>query len=171
MKKTVDDAKRLREIRALVKANNKSNLSDNLIVCHIYMESRFDANANAHGQGSSVRGLMQLLKAPVRELYRLKNNKLPKKEREKDASVYAEADVFHDSDLFVDEATNIQTGTDYLQMLVDKQKNKGADDFISEAYKHYRGVRNAIYYSKIKKCSDKLDGDPESMQILRDMVK
>jgi soluble lytic murein transglycosylase-like protein len=57
---SIDDSGRLREIRRSVEANNRSGLDDNLIICQIYMESRFDRNASA--SGSSARGLMQLLK-------------------------------------------------------------------------------------------------------------
>jgi hypothetical protein len=165
----VDDSARLREIRKLVQANNNSGLDDNLIIAQIYMESRFDSNASA--VTSSARGLMQLLKAPVRELYRLKNNDLPRASRQSEASVYADADRFHDSPEFVDEATNIQTGTTYLGYLVRRETSKGAHDAVSEAYKDYRGVRNGIYFRKIKAVADKLRDDPENMQILRDMVK
>jgi soluble lytic murein transglycosylase-like protein len=75
----IDDAARLRQIRALVDANNQSSMDTDVVICQIYMESRFDPTA--HAQGSSARGLMQLLKAPIRELYRLENLQKPKKER------------------------------------------------------------------------------------------
>lgn len=42
---------------------------------------------------------------------------------------------------------------------------------IDDAYKKYRGVTNGIYYKKIKSCADQLKDDPDSMQLLRDMVK
>ncbi|MHA7846351.1 lytic transglycosylase domain-containing protein [Serratia sp. D1N4] len=168
-KVTVDETARLREIRKLVEKNNASTLSTDLIICHIYMESRFDKDA--HGQGSSARGLMQLLKAPVRELYRMENLNLPRKERRPEPVVYKEADVFHNGPSFVDEATNIRTGTTYLQLLLDKRNKDGSADPIAEAYKDYRGVRNGIYYKKIKAAADKLKSAPESMEILRDMVK
>jgi len=41
----VDDSARLRQIRRLVRENNRSSLDENLVICQIYMESRFDANA------------------------------------------------------------------------------------------------------------------------------
>ena len=165
----VDDSARLREIRTLVAANNRSSLSTDTIVCQIYMESRFDKDA--HAQGSSARGLMQLLKAPVRELERLKNLTKPSHERRPERDLYREADAFHDSPEFVDEATNIQIGTEYLQALIDKHSSLGAQEAIEEAYKDYRGVRNGIYYRKIKTAADKLAASPDSMQILREMVK
>ncbi len=168
-KVAVDDAARLREIRKLVESNNKSTLPADLIICQIYMESRFDKDASA--QGSSARGLMQLLKAPIRELYRLENLKKPKAERKSEAKLYKEADKFHDGPDLVDEATNIQTGTAYLQALVDQETKKGADDPVVEAYKDYRGIRNGVYYKKISAAADKLKANPESMQVLRDMVK
>jgi hypothetical protein len=165
----IDDSARLREIRALADINNRSSLSTDIIICQIYMESRFDKDAQA--QGSSARGLMQLLKAPVRELARLNNLAKPKKERRPEAELFREADAFHDSPDFVDEATNIQTGTAYLQALIDKNAAAGASSPVIEAYKDYRGIKNGIYYNKIKAAADKLAASPDSMQVLREMVK
>ncbi|WP_459711974.1 transglycosylase SLT domain-containing protein [Paraburkholderia sp. 2C] len=112
----IDDSGRLREIRRSVEANNRSGLDDNLIICQIYMESRFDRNASA--SGSSARGLMQLLKVSVRELYRIRNNRLPRSSRKTEDTLDAEADRLHDSAQFVEDATNIQTGTEYLALLL-----------------------------------------------------
>lgn len=165
----VDDSARLREIRVLVLANNRSSLSTDIIICQIYMESRFDKDA--HAPDSSARGLMQLLKAPVRELARLNNLAKPRPERRSERQLYRDADTFHDSAEFVDEATNIQTGTAYLQALIGKHSGADPQQAIEEAYKDYRGVRNGIYYRKIKAAADKLVDKPDSMQILRDMVK
>ena len=165
----VDDSKRLREIRALVKENNRSQIEDDIIICQIYMESRFDARA--HSDSSTARGLMQLLRGTVRELYRLQNLKLPRAERHSDADVFAAADRYHDSSEFLDEAKNIEAGTSYLQILIDRERSKGAADPISEAYKDYRGVRNGIYFIKIKAAAEKLAKAPEDMEILRGMVR
>lgn len=165
----VDDAVRLREIRNLVDENNQSELDANVIICHIYMESRFDKTATA--AGSSARGLMQLLKAPIRELYRLENLKKPRSARRAEADLYREADRLHDGPDLFDEATNIRIGTSYLQALIDKRRGDDAADPIAEAYKDYRGFRNGIYYTKIKAAAGKLAAQPESMQVLRDMVK
>lgn len=165
----VTDLARLREVRQLVEANNRSGLSTELIICQIYMESRFDKNA--HSDGSSARGLMQLLRAPVRELSRLENLKKPWRQRRREADLYREADQLHDSDKLLDEATNIRVGTAYLQALIDKRTADHSADPIAEAYKDYRGVRNGIYYGKIKSAAEKLTANPDSMQVLRDMVK
>jgi hypothetical protein len=165
----IDDSSRLREIRALVEANNQSTIGTDVIICQIYMESRFDKDA--HAQGSSARGLMQLLKAPIRELARLKNLERPRKERRPEAELYAEADAFHDGPELVDEATNIRTGTAYLQALISKNTVAGASSPVVEAYKDYRGLRNGIYYNKIKAAAEKLSANPDSMEVLRDMVK
>ena len=165
----VEDLARLREIRTLVEANNRSSLPTELIICQIYMESRFDKNARS--DGSSARGLMQLLKAPIRELYRLENLKKPWRQRRREADLYREADAFHDSDQILDEATNIRVGTAYMQALIEKRTADHSADPVGEAYKDYRGVRNGIYYSKIKAAAEKLTANPESMQVLRDMVK
>lgn len=165
----IDDAVRLREIRALVENNNRSELDANVIICQIYMESRFEKNAAA--SGSSARGLMQLLRAPVRELYRLENLKKPRALRRAEADLYREADQFHDGPDLIDEATNIRIGTSYMQALIDKRRSDHATDPIAEAYKDYRGIRNGIYYTKIKAAASELAAKPESMQVLRDMVK
>jgi len=165
----VEDLARLREIRALVEANNRSSLPTELIICQVYMESRFDKNARS--DGSSARGLMQLLRAPIRELYRLENLKKPWRQRRREADLYREADEFHDSDQILDEATNIRVGTAYMQALIEKRTTDHSADPVGEAYKDYRGVRNGIYYSKIKAAAEKLTTNPESMQVLRDMVK
>lgn len=165
----IEDLARLREIRALVEANNQSSLPTELVICQIYMESRFDKNARS--DGSSARGLMQLLRAPIRELYRLENLKKPSRERRHEADLYREADEFHDSAQILDEATNIRVGTAYMQALIEKRTAAHAADPVSEAYKDYRGVRNGIYYSKIKAAAERLKAAPESMKVLRDMVK
>jgi hypothetical protein len=165
----VEDLARLREIRILVEANNRSSLPTELIICQIYMESRFDKNARS--EGSSARGLMQLLRAPIRELYRLENLKKPWRQRRREADLYREADEFHDSDQILDEATNIRVGTAYMQALIEKRTTDHSADPVGEAYKDYRGVKNGIYYSKIKAAAEKLTANPESMQVLRDMVK
>lgn len=165
----VEDLARLREIRRLVEANNQSSLSTELIVCQIYMESRFDKNARS--DGSSARGLMQLLRAPIRELYRLDNLKKPWRQRRREADLYRAADEFHDSDQLLDDATNIRIGTAYLQALIEKRTADHSADAVAEAYKDYRGIRNGIYFTKIKAAAEKLKASPESMQVLRDMVK
>lgn len=165
----VDDSARLREIRKLVEVNNKSTLSAELIICQIYMESRFEKNA--HSDGSTAIGLMQLLKAPIRELARLNNLKKPRLERQSEIELYKEADKFHDSPELRDEATNIRVGTEYIQALIDKNTSKGSTDPISDAYKDYRGLRNGIYYRKISHAATELAKQPNSMSVLRDMVK
>src|SRR5438067_12901374 len=122
---------RLREIRELVQANNRSSIAHELVVCQIYMESRFDACAQP--SGSSARGLMQLLKVANRELFRLDNLHKPPAERCPEAELYARADAFHDSPAFIDEATNIQCGTRYLQLLIDRARTTRLLDPVAEA--------------------------------------
>lgn len=165
----VDDAARLREIRTLVELNNRSVVDDNVIICQIYMESRFEHDPKA--PGSSARGLMQLLRAPVRELRRMQNLQLSRHDRREEAVVFKEADKFHDSEALLDEATNIQVGTQYLQLLIDRQKAKAAEDPVAEAYKDYRGLRNGVYYRKIKSGAEALARQPDDMDALRSMVK
>jgi hypothetical protein len=162
----VNQTARLREIRALVHANNTSSLSDNLIVAQAYMESRFNPNASA--QGSSAKGLMQLLRAPIRELYRQENLKLPRHDRRTDSQIFRDADTYHDGNALLDEATNINIATKYLAILIGNRQHMA--DPVAEAYKDYRGIRNGIYYAKIKAAADRLENDPDNMQILLDMV-
>jgi hypothetical protein len=159
---------RLRAIRKLVEENNQSCLGTETIVCQIYMESRFDSCAQA--EGSSARGLMQLLKVANRELCRLDNLHKPSGARRPEAELYREADAFHDSPAFIDEATNIRAGTRYLQALIDKAKREGSADPIAEAYKDYRGVSNGIYYRKIRAAADRLKREPDNVAVLRELV-
>jgi len=159
---------RLRAIRKLVEENNQSCLSTEMIVCQIYMESRFDKEAQA--EGSSARGLMQLLKVANRELFRLDNLRQPAGARRPEAALYRQADAFHASPAFIDEATNIRTGTRYLQALVDKARREGSADPIAEAYKDYRGVRNGIYYQKISAAAERLKREPDGVEVLRTMI-
>ena len=159
---------RLREIRRLVRENNRSCLPDELIVCQIYMESRFDACA--HPAGSSARGLMQLLKVANRELFRLDNLCKPATQRCAEPALYAEADAFHASPAFIDEATNIQMGTRYLQALIDRARREKRADPIVEAYMDYRGVRNGIYYRKIYAAAERIKRNPDDFEALRAMT-
>jgi hypothetical protein len=156
---------RLRAIRQLVEANNQSCLSTEMIVCQIYMESRFDRAAQA--EGSSARGLMQLLKIANRELFRLDNLRKPVAARRPEEALYREADAFHASPGFIDEATNIRCGTRYLQALIDKARREGSADPVAEAYKDYRGVRNGVYYEKIRAAADRLRRDPDGVEALK----
>ena len=159
---------RLREIRRLVHENNRSCLPDELIVCQIYMESRFDSCAQP--AGSSARGLMQLLKVANRELFRLDNLCKPTSQRCAEPALYAEADAFHASPAFIDEATNIQMGTRYLQALIDRARREKRADPIVEAYMDYRGVRNGIYYRKIHAAAERIKRDPDDFEALRAMT-
>jgi hypothetical protein len=159
---------RLRAIRKLVEANNQSCLGTETIVCQIYMESRFDRCAEA--EGSSARGLMQLLRVANRELFRLENLRKPLHARQPETALYRAADDFHDSAAFIDEATNIRAGTRYLQALIDKARREGAADPIAEAYRDYRGLRNGIYYRKIRMAADRLKRDPDDVGVLRALL-
>ncbi|MGJ7917581.1 hypothetical protein ACI48D_19145 [Massilia sp. LXY-6] len=163
-----DQLARLRTIRKLVEENNQSCLGTDMIVCQIYMESRFDKDAEA--EGSSARGLMQLLKVANRELFRLDNLHKPPGVRRPEAELYREADAFHASPAFIDEATNIRSGTRYLQALIDKARREGSADPIAEAYKDYRGVRNGIYYRKIGMAAEKLKRNPDALDALEELV-
>jgi hypothetical protein len=164
LKKVEPQIVRLREIRQLVKDNNQSTLDENVIICQIYMESRFDANAGAN---HDAKGLMQMQKNAVRQTYKYRKQKeLGDMPSDKvTAEVFKEADKFHASPSIFDQATNIQLGTEYMQYWLDNTKTT------EEAYKRYRGKTDGIYFKKIKAAADNLSKDTESMQILFDMVK
>lgn len=155
---------RLREIRQLVKSNNRSSLDENLVICQIFMESRFDAHA---GAGHSAKGLMQIQKNAVRQVYKYRKQKeLGHMPSDKvTAEVFKEADILYSSKSIFDQATNIQLGTEYMQYWLDTTKT------IADAYKKYRGKTDGIYYTKIKTAAEKLKKSPESMQALNDMFK
>jgi soluble lytic murein transglycosylase-like protein len=108
-----------------------------MIVCQIYMESRFDRCAQA--EGSSARGLMQLLKVANRELFRLDNLRKPSAAPVPRPNCTGKRTLSTTAPAFIDEATNIRTGTRYLQALIDKARREGSADPIAEAYKDYRG--------------------------------
>ena len=161
----VDDSARLREIRKLVEANNRSTLDENLIICQIYMESRFDAHA---GASHDAKGLLQMQLGGVQQVYKYRKQKergghMPTDAQTKQA--FSDAAAMHDSPEMFDEATNIQLGTEYMQYWIDRSSS------IEDAYKAYRGVPNGLYYKKISAAATKLAADPDSMQVLRDMVK
>ena len=161
----VDDSVRLREIRQLVQENNKSTLDENLVICQIYMESRFDSNASPGG--STAKGLMQMTKGAVQQVYKYRGQRalghMPGDAQTH--QLFAEAAAVHASSQLTDDATNIGLGTEYIQYWIDKAHS------VDGAYKLYRGLSNGIYYQKIKRCADSLRADPDSMQSLRDMVK
>lgn len=161
----VDDTARLREIRQLVRANNHSTLDENLVICQIYMESRFDANATTGG--SSAKGLMQMTRDGVKQVYKYRLQKqlghMPSNTQTH--QVFDEGAAFQAGSGLFDEATNIQFGTEYMQYWIDTSSS------LEAAYKRYRGEPNGIYYQKISACAAKLKNDPESMQPLRDIFK
>ena len=79
--------------------------------------------------------------------------------------IFVEAAAVHGSRQLNDDATNVGLGTEYMQYWIDNASS------VAGAYKLYRGLSNGICYQKIRSCADKLRADPESMQLLRDMVK
>ncbi|MBW8897437.1 MAG: hypothetical protein JF619_04825 [Massilia sp.] len=61
-------------------------------------------------------------------------------------------------------------GTRYLQALIDKARRERRLDPIAEAYMDYRGVRNGIYYRKIRAAADRLMRDPDDIGALQAMT-
>lgn len=160
----IDLLKRLREIRALVAANNKSSIDNEVIVAQIFKESAFDAEAGKNKH--SAQGLMQVQPNAIRQVYatRLKRKlgKTPSDVQKKKA--FEEADADYAKGVLYQEATNIQVGTEYLQYWLDKS---GGD--VAKAYSGYRGPKEPTYYSKIKTTADKLRADPNSVKPLLEM--
>ena len=160
----VDDAARLREIRKLVEENNQSKLSTDLIICQIWMESRFDARAGENQH--AARGLMQMQKDGVKQVYKYRKQKeLGHMPGDKiTQAAFEEGAQAYDSGKIWDEATNIQLGTEYMQYWIDKFPT------IPDAYKGYRGVSNGEYYRKISECAESLAANQNSMQPLREKI-
>jgi len=160
----VDEAVRLREIRTLVEANNRSVLSTDLIICQIWMESRFDAKAGVDQH--DAKGLMQMQRDGVKQVFKYRKQKelgrMPS-DKVKDAA-FAEGAAVYDSGAILDEATNIQIGTEYLQYWIDTRGS------IPDGYKGYRGNSNGEYYRKISACAEALAATPNSMQALREKI-
>jgi len=114
----IDDSSRLRAIRKLVEENNQSSLSTELIICQIYMESTFDPRA---GAAHDARGLMQMQKQGVQQVYKYRKQKelghMPSDRMSRQA--FDEAAELHASEQIFDEATNIRLGTEYMQYWLD----------------------------------------------------
>lgn len=89
------------EIATLVKGNNKSDQRDELVIALIYKESRFDPSAKSSAKNSTAAGLMQMTKTAVNEVNRVNKTS------------FAYDDMLTSS-------TNIQAGTMYLQIRIDR---------------------------------------------------
>lgn len=70
----VDPAIRLKQIRQLVRNNNKSIMGEDYIICQIYKESRFKqfAGKNKH----NAKGLMQMQRNAVRQVFKYRQQKI-----------------------------------------------------------------------------------------------
>jgi Transglycosylase SLT domain len=87
------------EIDQLVWYNNRADLVKTIFIAQIYKESRFDPAAKS--AGSTATGLMQMTTGAVTEVNRVKKT------------------AYKHTDMTI-AATNIQAGTTYLQILVDR---------------------------------------------------
>lgn len=160
----IDLLKRLREIRALVAANNRCSIDNEAIVAQIFQESSFNAEAGKNKH--QARGLMQVQPNAIRQVYavRLKKKlgRTPTDVEKKKA--FDDADVDYAKGVLFDEAKNIQIGTEYIQYWLDKSNGN-----IAKAYVGYRGPDEPTYYSRIKTTADKLRADPNSVKPLLEM--
>ncbi|HCT9778452.1 TPA: hypothetical protein OUD12_004981, partial [Escherichia coli] len=70
----VDPAIRLKQIRQLVRNNNKSIMGEDYIICQIYKESRFKqfAGKNKH----NAKGLKQMQRNAVRQVFKYRQQKI-----------------------------------------------------------------------------------------------
>lgn len=159
----VNPAIRLKQIRQLVRNNNKSIMGEDYVICQIYKESRFKqfAGKNKH----NAKGLMQMQRNAVRQVFKYRQQKIKgRMTTDKETNeAFANADTFYKSDKIFDEKENIKIGTEYLQYWIDKEAT------IEEAYRAYRGTDEA-YYSVIKPCAEKLAKDPDNIQILMEGI-
>jgi hypothetical protein len=137
-------------------------MSTNRVICQIYMESTFNAKAGV-GQHGAL-GLMQMQKPAVRQVFKNREQQrlghMPNEAQSNAA--FAQADALYGSDDMVDEATNIQLGTEYLQYWLTKLHDE------AQAYAKYRGTPDP-YYQPISMCASQLDADPENVQILHQL--
>ncbi len=88
-----------------VAAGNRSGQSDELIIAQAYKESRFDPSAK--NSQSSATGLLQMTKGAVAEVNRVNKTS------------YVHSDM-------TDAAKNIEVGTQYLKICIDRKKTVSA---------------------------------------------
>lgn len=90
------------QVRSHISGNNKSTVSEDLLVCLIWKESGFDPNDKSTAKNSSATGLMQMTKTAVGQV----NKSSPK-------------GVHFTHAQMTDPAKNIDCGTRYLQIRID----------------------------------------------------
>jgi soluble lytic murein transglycosylase-like protein len=159
------DQMTLDEIRKVVVTNNRSTLSNDLIICQIYMESRFDPKA---GAAHSARGLMQMQLNAVKQVFKYRKQKLLGRmtSDKETTTAFTKGAAMYKSPSIFDPAINVLLGTEYMQYWLDVSNGD-----VVAAYKSYRGLDNGVYYRKISASAIKLAANPTSMQPLLDMVK
>ena len=94
----------LDEIRKVVVTNNRSTLSDDVVICQIYMESRFDPKA---GATHSAHGLMQMQLNAVKQVFKYRKQKsLGRKTSDKETAIaFAKGAAMHKSPSIFDAAS------------------------------------------------------------------
>lgn len=158
----VDESARLREIRALVRTNNRSKMNDDMVICQIWVESSFDAKTNNDG----AKGLMQLRRPAVQQVLINRQRAVAGHALSDIKSNVAkqQGSIAFESESIFDEATNIQMGTEYLQYQIDRTGSE------MEGYIAYRGMRTQ-YFDVINNCADNLSRDADNVQVLHDANK
>jgi hypothetical protein len=132
----------LDEIAEIVKANNNSGLSDELIICLAYKESTFVPTVK--NAGSSATGLMQITKAAVTDV---------------NTNYKALGANFSHADM-TDPVKNIQCGTWYLKLRVKWKKGD-----VSAGLAGYG--TGAAYAASILKCEQCRKGTKDGIECLK----
>jgi soluble lytic murein transglycosylase-like protein len=132
----------LDEITRIVRENNNSGLSDDLIICLAYKESTF--NATVKNVGSTATGLMQITKAAVTDV---------------NTNYKALGANFSHADM-TDAVKNVQCGTWYLKLRVKWKKGD-----VSAGLAGY-GTGDA-YAASILKCEQCRTAKTDSIECLK----
>jgi hypothetical protein len=124
------------EVISLLTANNHSSCSTELLVCLIWKESSF--NPEAKNSGSTATGLMAITKAAVR-----------------DVNSHNSPDIVFEHSDMTDAAKNIDCGTRYLSILIDRW---GGD--LVTALEHFG--TGAGYATALMKCEHCIQNTPSN---------
>ncbi len=125
------------DVKKMVKVNNRSGQSDELILSIIYKESTLDPGASTNG--STASGLMGMTKTAVREVLR------------KTGDIRSADDI----DLS-DPVTNIQFGSTYLKLMVESTHGN-----VARALRLYRGEGEPAYASECLAAEEALKQNPD----------
>lgn len=126
------------QIKELVRENNRSKLPDEMIIAVVFKESSFDPSARS--KSSSESGLMQVGKRAWTDTHQ---------------NVLKQRDVPDFQKNVLDPATNIQRGSAYLQLRIDRARGD-----ISQGLNGYRGGVEPGYASDVLAATRALKQNP-----------